>query len=237
MTPNLRRCFELIALMSGIVASATAAEESKLISRAYQVDVVRIKETLPAALKVAAEGPQSAESLVRKFFSEKGVTFPASTTAKDGPANTNWAEKAIFLNERTGILFVRADRREMEAIELGIAASLAAAPPTVSVEARFAELEVVLPELEGTLPKDWSSYTKRGFSQDVLKQSQFQERIQALETRQGVDLLTGPVITTISGRQARIQVEETGRNPTFQTPPKRQRQSTPAGDMTPGTLR
>ena len=38
---------------------------------------------------------------------------------------------------------------------------------------------------------------------------QFRLVIRALEERQGVDLVSAPKITTVSGRQARIAVEET----------------------------
>ncbi len=43
----------------------------------------------------------------------------------------------------------------------------------------------------------------------ILTQPQFRVAVQAMENREGVDLLSAPTVTTLSGRQARISVEET----------------------------
>jgi type II secretory pathway component GspD/PulD (secretin) len=43
----------------------------------------------------------------------------------------------------------------------------------------------------------------------ILTEPQFRVAIQAIENRGGVDLLSAPNVTTLSGRQARISVEET----------------------------
>jgi type II secretory pathway component GspD/PulD (secretin) len=43
----------------------------------------------------------------------------------------------------------------------------------------------------------------------ILTEPQFRVAIKAIENRGGVDLLSAPNVTTLSGRQARISVEET----------------------------
>jgi general secretion pathway protein D len=43
----------------------------------------------------------------------------------------------------------------------------------------------------------------------ILTDPQFRVVIRALEQREGVDLLSAPRITTMSGRQARISIEDT----------------------------
>ena len=43
----------------------------------------------------------------------------------------------------------------------------------------------------------------------ILTDPQFRVVIRALEQREGVDLLSAPKITTLSGRQARIAIEDT----------------------------
>jgi general secretion pathway protein D len=43
----------------------------------------------------------------------------------------------------------------------------------------------------------------------ILTDPQFRVVIRALEQREGVDLLSAPKITTVSGRQARISIEDT----------------------------
>jgi len=42
----------------------------------------------------------------------------------------------------------------------------------------------------------------------ILTEPQFRLAIKAIENRGGVDLLAAPNVTTLSGRQARISVEE-----------------------------
>ena len=43
----------------------------------------------------------------------------------------------------------------------------------------------------------------------ILTDPQFRLVVRALEQREGVDLLSAPKITTVSGRQARIAIEDT----------------------------
>ncbi|MBX3734851.1 MAG: hypothetical protein KF791_19920 [Verrucomicrobiae bacterium] len=96
--------------------------------------------------------------MVREFFSACGVTFPITTIpgqaglggggafaqqAQFGPGgqplNPNANQKAIFFNDRVGILFVRATLSDLDIIERAIQV-LNVAPPQVEIEARFAEV-------------------------------------------------------------------------------------------------
>jgi general secretion pathway protein D len=59
---------------------------------------------------------------------------------------------------------------------------------------------------------------------DILTGPQFRVVLRALEQRDGVDLLTAPEVTTVSGRQAQVQAVDlqtvvTGINPQAQLPP------------------
>jgi len=96
--------------------------------------------------------------MVREFFTACGVNFPATIIpgqaaqgggggiqqqqqiGPDGqPLDPNANQKALFFNDRTGILFVRATLSDLDIIEKEIE-TLNVAPPQVEIEAKFAEV-------------------------------------------------------------------------------------------------
>src|SRR5262249_39555006 len=90
----------------------------------------------------------SVQANVRDFFRACGIDFPKLDAGEPSidPA-TGFARqttpspsnaKAIFFNDRTGVLFVRATMADMEIIEQAIAA-LNFSPPQVTIEAVFIE--------------------------------------------------------------------------------------------------
>jgi general secretion pathway protein D len=177
-------------------------------------------------------------------------------------------QKALFFNDRTGVLMVRATLRDLDIIENAIHA-LNIAPPQVSIEAKFAEFSQaddrglgftwflgntlinggkvgfqggsapsangqpsqanpsgLFPQSGSTPFTGFSRFATdqnlmNGFGNNsatiptvgtltgILTEPQFRVAIQAIENRSGVDLLSAPNVTTISGRQARISMEET----------------------------
>ncbi|MFM8357311.1 MAG: type II secretion system protein GspD [Verrucomicrobiota bacterium] len=181
-------------------------------------------------------------------------------------------QKALFFNDRTGILFVRATLSDLDIIEQAIQV-LNVAPPQIQVEAKFAEItqqdskavgfdwwlgnitmtggrlgaqggsapsfqgNSTFSNPEGTFPGSalgGTALTPRNSdglitgairntdgSQSeiptvatitgILTDPQFRVVIKALEQREGVDLLTAPRVTTLSGRQAQIQVVDARR--------------------------
>lgn len=218
----------------------------------------------------------SVQSEVRAFFTAAGVDFPTNNVAVGGgavPAQFGIAgpgqpqQKALFFNDRTGILMVRATLRDLDIIENAIHA-LNVSPPQVSIEAKFAEFSQaddrglgftwhlgntlinggrvgaqagtapsvngvptqanpggVFPQSGNTPFTGFSRFATdqnlmSGFGNNsttiptvgtltgILTEPQFRVAIQAIENRGGVDLLSAPNVTTISGRQARISMEE-----------------------------
>jgi tetratricopeptide (TPR) repeat protein len=219
----------------------------------------------------------SIQSEVRAFFTAAGVDFPTNNVAVGGgavpaqfgvPGAGQPQQKALFFNDRTGMLMVRATLRDLDIIENAIHA-LNISPPQVSIEAKFAEFSQAddrglgftwflgntllsggkvglqggsAPSVNGA-PTDANpggrfpqsgSTPFTGFSRfatdqnlmngfgnnsatiptvgtltGILTEPQFRVAIQAIENRAGVDLLSAPNVTTISGRQARISMEET----------------------------
>ena len=204
-----------------------------------------------------------------------GSVYPA------GVAPWEQDQKALFFNDRTGILFVRATLSDLDIIEQAIQI-LNVAPPQVEIEARFAEINQTDSKALGF---DWllgntligggrlglsggsaPSYTGqpsaanpgsispvdgsqilpggvfpgtsaaglaapgandqlvtsglRNTTADsgkipevfsltgILTDPQFKVVIRALEQRDGVDLLSAPKVTTLSGRQAHMEVSD-----------------------------
>lgn len=204
---------------------------------------------------------------VRQFFQAAGLDFPTNAVAGGGfgggggqfgqPGGTQ--TKALFYNDRLGVLFVRSTLRDLDIIEQALHA-LNAAPPQVTIEAKFAEFSQTdnkglgfdwfigntlinngaigmqggtAPSVTGApqqgnpsgifpnpaLPRlATDGQLTSGLRQSaptiatmtgILTQPQFRMAIHAIENREGVDLLSAPTVTTLSGRQARISVEET----------------------------
>ncbi|HTI69304.1 MAG TPA: hypothetical protein VMF06_05035 [Candidatus Limnocylindria bacterium] len=248
--------------------------------------------------------------LVKQFFAAAGVNFPINAAGLGGIGgggggfgggfggnaafggaggagglnDPNADQKALFFNDRTGLLFVRATLSDLDIIEKAIQA-LNQAPPQVQIEARFAEVNQtdtkalgfdwylgnfllgggkvgltggsapsiqgrpsaanpgssvvdasgnVISSLPGGVFPGTSVDTLRGSSTTdqtvtsglrnkgsdgtsipaiatvtgILTDPQFRAVIKALDQRDGVDLLSAPKVTTLSGRQAQIQVSD-----------------------------
>jgi general secretion pathway protein D len=165
--------------------------------------------------------------------------------------------KALVFNERLGQLMVRATLQDLDIIEQAILV-LNTPPPQVTIETRFVEIAQtdlkalgfdwlltngpagehhrisaspvdqflgVLKHL--TTPQGTNSPTIISF----LTDAQCRVVLRALEQRQGVNILTPPKVTTLSGRQAQVKtvsvryvvtdldLSQTGTNGTAQAQP------------------
>lgn len=217
----------------------------------------------------------SAIELVRNFFVAAGVDFSTNAIAIGATGLPQPSGKALFFNDRTGLLLVRATMEELDIVEKAIQV-LNVAPPQVSIEAKFTEISQTdaralgfdwflgnflmhggaigaqggtAPSYSGVAspanpsgvfpgaPPDAINPTgtiippqssdqqltaglrnaaQGGGSQipalatvtGILTDPQFRVVIRALEQRSGADLLAAPRVTTLSGRQAQIQIIE-----------------------------
>ncbi|MGZ8899292.1 MAG: tetratricopeptide repeat protein [Limisphaerales bacterium] len=206
------------------------------------------------------------QDTVRNFFIAAGVDFQTNQFAAGGAGGGVGGapippQKAIFFNDRTGVLMVRATLKDLDLIENALQA-LNITPDQVMVETRIAEISqrdnkavgfdwylgnVLMGDGKvglqgGTAPSfnDGSSFAnpegtfpnpaipRAGTDQlitggltgnggipavatlsGILTDPQFRLVVRALEQREGVDLLSAPKIITMSGRQARISIEDT----------------------------
>ncbi len=203
---------------------------------------------------------------VRNFFVAAGIDFQTNQQQFAGGGGGFGGQplppqKAIFFNDRTGVLLVRATLKDLDIIEQALQA-LNITPPQVTIEVRIAEISQrdnkaigfdwymgnflvgngkaglqggTAPSFndggsfanpEGTFPNppiaraSTDQLITSGLRSNpaipavatlsgILTDPQFRVVIRALEQREGVDLLSAPKVTTLSGRQARISIEDT----------------------------
>jgi type II secretory pathway component GspD/PulD (secretin) len=249
------------------------AEPTQLYTRTFKVE----PRTLAAGLEsFAGKGwtNLTAAEQLRWLFVSAGLEFAGTNAA---PADAPPA-KALFYNDRNGLVLVRATAAELQTVEQ-LLQVLNTAPPQVVIEAKFVE---VTEDASRALGFDWflgsvrtstnasgiasppgstgGVATLTGILTDpqfreavaalrlggtngvrelrgdqldwpgrdatnaagirvnaalgtsltgVLTDAQYRVLLRALEQREGVDVLSAPRVTTLSGRQAQIQVVDT----------------------------
>jgi hypothetical protein len=118
----------------GVVFGLRANQTEEFVSRTFKIDPNTFLKALDAVLPrrvgtVVNDIPQQ----VRAFAELAGVSFQSSAS------NRPDQKKAIFYNDRNGVLYVRATSRELDQIENAIHA-LNAIPPQVSIHVEAAEI-------------------------------------------------------------------------------------------------
>jgi type II secretory pathway component GspD/PulD (secretin) len=134
--------------------------------------------------------------------------------------------KAVFFNDRLGMLLVRATPSDMDTIEQAID-MLNATPPQLEIAAKYVEVthspgEEGLSWLPASVPREqvrlndtngpspmMASTNPPGLQPGltaILTPAQYKAVLKALEQRKGADVLSAPRVTTLSGRQAQIKV-------------------------------
>ena len=119
----------------------------------------------------------------------------------------------FFYVRRTGVLMVRATLVELDLVE-GTLQALATTPLQVMVEVKLCELpDEALSALPSKLParnplaraEGEAPDPHHGFATSILSAQESRQLIQTLERQRGVNLLSAPRVTTLSGRQAQIK--------------------------------
>jgi len=132
--------------------------------------------------------------------------------------------KSVFYSDRREQLMVRATLADLDAIEQAVQV-LNTSPPQVTIEVKFAEvsedeiggadfLAVIGYERIMKLTAPTTSVSPRTASNTnlsapiftgILTPPEFRVIVRAMEQRKGVDLLSAPRVTTLSGRPAQIK--------------------------------
>jgi type II secretory pathway component GspD/PulD (secretin) len=179
------------------LAQLPVQSEAKLYTRTFKIDPSTLYS--PVIQTSAISDPQDT---VRRFLTNAGLDLSDSVRVK------------AFYNERTEILMVRASEPDLKLIEDALA-TLKRPPPLVRIEVRMVECPENLVSIQKLT---WIKATNGGPFQPVQPEAQvaisiLTERqatsiLKELEKEAGVDIMTPPAITTMSGRQARISVED-----------------------------
>lgn len=217
----------------------------QLFTRTYKVDpnsFLRSIREVTANSEGSLPDPGDVPSLLRAFMAQAGLSFSTNSIGTGVQGSPQATGKALFFNDRNGLLLVRATREELDIISQALAVILST-PPQVVIEIKFIELndaefqKIGLESLinqagqesgilvtnrtgllvppNGTNEVDLlAGYALRGREQvtrgvqGTLTDAQFRSVLRAFEKIPGADLLAAPRVTTLSGRQARIEVAE-----------------------------
>jgi hypothetical protein len=129
--PPLRYAIEDYAVVIG----QRAPEPIPLFTRTFKVDPNTFTQGLDLVTRTNRESTQlnradnaALQLHVRDFFIRAGVNFTTNPPAPPNPGAPAQSQKAIFFNDRTGVLFVRATRAELDLIEKALQSTTLAQP-------------------------------------------------------------------------------------------------------------
>jgi beta-lactamase regulating signal transducer with metallopeptidase domain len=189
-------------------STSPTTNASVLFTRTYLVDPIRVNQGMEDAIP-GSTAKTNVQEVIRNFFATLGVDL-------DPP-------KRVFFNDRKGELVVQANKEELDVIE-SILQVLNRPIPQVNVKVRFVEVErgkpgadwylgtignlsSTNPPLSGVASATVSNSGPQSFT-GILTDPQFRVVLRDLEQRKGFSLLSEGEVTTLSGRQAQIQVVE-----------------------------
>ncbi|MHB8521099.1 MAG: M56 family metallopeptidase [Limisphaerales bacterium] len=209
-----------------VVFSYRTPEPVKWYTRTYKVDPNTFVQALQKFQAQNSGGGQTGQTNnppLREFFSAFGADF--RTNAVDFKAVGQ--QRAVFFNDGTGVLFVRATQPDLDTIDQALQV-LNLAPPQIMIEVRLAE---ITESDSKALGFDWflgntvdrtgrnvtggvrgqqtNNGAATGTITGILTDPQFASVLKTLERRSGVDILSAPRVTTLSGREAEVGILET----------------------------
>jgi beta-lactamase regulating signal transducer with metallopeptidase domain len=174
------------------------SSELDLYTRTFKVDpntFVRGLRELVGTNMLNATGSQTnnVSTIARSFFSALGVDLTAPG-------------KAIFFNDRLGMLFVRATDQDLDTIER-VVEILNQVTPQIHIKARFFEVPKGTVAgfgrfLNSTNPAAADQFT------GILTATNAKVFLHSLESRKGVEDLAEPEVVTTSGRQTQMRATD-----------------------------
>lgn len=182
-------------------ASPAPEDSAKLFTRSFKLnpnDFIRRISALSPAANTGAILPSEQARLVRAYFETAGVSFEA------GETNAN--KKALFYDDRQGTLFVRATLSDLDVVENAVIA-LNITPPQVVASVQFIDYNpAALPSLlEGADLGPLDVQKRAQFVLDPQMTGNFIANARKIET---AHVLTAPLVTTLSGRQCQVNIED-----------------------------
>lgn len=192
----------------GIVFSQRSNESEPLFTRTFKVDPNTFIQGLdgvfanPVNQQGAPMNKPSLHESIRNFFIAAGVDFGTNQFTKiaDEPMRP---QKAIFFNDRTGVLFVRATLRELDLVEAALQA-LNLTPPQVNIRSEVIELKTRkdLDSIVGLLKKIQGGELRPALTDPEFRR--FRNELEKGPLATDFALVKLPQVTTLSGRTARV---------------------------------
>ncbi len=196
-----------------VVSEAEKNLKNRLFTRTFKVNpntfIKGLEEATGERLNTSLTGGQILQR-IRAFFESSGVSFAAAPIGESSEQH----KSALFFNEGTGILFVRATLADLDTVEKGLQ-TLNPAPPQIMLTVKWVEGP---PDRVTTLGIPWRTNSSTlqsqptGTSQtaptSILTEARAKVLIAKLSKTAGVDLLSAPRVTTLAGRTAQIAVTE-----------------------------
>ncbi|MBN8247687.1 MAG: hypothetical protein J0L84_09615 [Verrucomicrobia bacterium] len=219
---------EELAAQGSQKQTADADAAAVLRTRSFAVNPAQLLAAIRAT--GGAGSAADAQAQVWEFFRQCGVTLSLERPKGTPPQESS----AVYLDEPKSRLLVRGSMREIETVErvldlLGVGANASkASEPVVTLTGYFAEIAARGSEdigldwifgqtsTDNPVPESLPWPESRGTVERLRSEGQFAalsaDQFRALQDlllrRTGVDLLTAPKATTVSGRLAEIQVSE-----------------------------
>jgi hypothetical protein len=177
--------------VSSITLTTTGEGAILVQTRSFKLDVKTFLHNLKQKAGWADPiGTEDVSVALRMVLSDVGVSLQTL--------------EFCFDSDRKDLLFFRATETDMEHIQK-LLEELNYTPPQITLASRFIEMpEPVYRNLWAKLSH--TNGSAAGAWTAILTQPQVRELVKGLEAKDGVDLLTAPSVTTLSGRQAQIQV-------------------------------
>ena len=141
---------------------------------------------------------------VRNLQTNDVVTMAKSLFSQLG-VDLSVPGRSIAINDRLGLLFVRATPSELDTVER-IVQALNQVPPQIHIKARF--IEVPLDEAETALKA--GSVVKAGETNtvEILTAEKMKSLLRQLESASGAETLAEPECVTTSGRQTQMRATD-----------------------------
>ncbi|MDR3456977.1 MAG: M56 family metallopeptidase [Verrucomicrobiae bacterium] len=168
-----------------------------LFTRTYVVDTrifISTLKTMGVDITETTNSSREISAAARKFFDKLGV---------------NWEEppgKAVFFNDKNGMLFVKASESDLAMIDKALQA-INQVPPQIHIKARFLQVPRGTVAGLGNLV-DSTNSTAAEFT-GILDEAKTRAMLHSFAAGKGYETIGEPEVTTLSGRQCQIRATQT----------------------------
>jgi beta-lactamase regulating signal transducer with metallopeptidase domain len=187
-----------------VFRSATRPNAPSLFTRRFKVARRALVPNLERELgKPIGTNPPDAGAALRSYLAQHGLSFTNTPRAVAPPQD----QPAIFYNDRTDLLFVRATEGDLQTLET-VLARISASPQQIQLETKIHEISNdALGRLQLSSPTADIQTGPGGSSATfILRPADARKLMAELDAMPGVTQLAAPKITTLSARLASIRI-------------------------------